>query len=168
MFESEYTGRWQRRMILRALGACGVAIASGGLASCGESSANLPGPDYGRFETLMYDDRLYDLLDALDASRDLDLEHRNGDGLRLIDLAAERDQGVIVGALVAAGASVWGADARGNNVVHIAVRGRAPRAVRELLRFMPDLKQRNRDGLTPVALAEQIGFEEGASLLRLR
>jgi ankyrin repeat protein len=125
-----------------------------------------PDPVRPRLESLAYDAALPELQQAMEAAGLQEIDRRDDQGKRLLEIAAERNQPMAAAALVSAGSSIWAVDGNGDTVMHYAVRARATQVISELTRFMPNLKLRNKDGLTPAALADKIGFSEGARLLR--
>jgi ankyrin repeat protein len=129
--------------------------------------ARSPKAIYQRLEELAYNKSMPDLFDELKIAGEahLDLDHRNADGLRPLDLAAGQDQGDAAAAFVVAGSNINAADTAGDTVMHIAARHHALHVLKELRRFMPDLSLRNKDGQTPADLAQQMGDNAAVTLL---
>lgn len=161
--------------------ACWAALAAlAPLAACSEpkdkSEQNgVPPPDpvaeqYRKLEKLVVDAKLPELSEQLTElvsdPAGFDLERRNKDGLRLLDLAASRNQPLAAAAIVVAGSNVWAVDKNGDSVMHFAARANAPQAIEELKRFVPNLRKRNKQGLTPSDLAQRLNFFECAVLLQ--
>ncbi len=95
----------------------------------------------------------------------IDIDGRNSQGLRALDIAALNDRGLAARALVVGGSDIHGADAKGNTVMHFAARAGALSTIHQLLGFVPDLKARNKAGQTPADVARAHQRPDIASLL---
>lgn len=165
-----------RRWIIRRL-ACWAVFAPLALAGCKseakrESESSKPGAPqliaekYRHLEGLVVDAKLLELSETLIDCKDLDLERRNKDGLRLLDVAASRNQPLSAAALVVAGSNIWAVDRNGDSVMHFAARANAAETIVELKRFAPNLKAQNKRGLTAADVAEQSRFFACVTLLK--
>lgn len=125
------------------------------------------GVSYERLEELGSDKTMGTLFDELQKAKSakLDLDRRNPAGLRLLDIAASQDQGEASAAFVVAGSNINAVDANGDTVIHLAVRYHALHVLEDLRHFMPDLTQRNENGLTALDLARQLGDAEAVAIL---
>jgi hypothetical protein len=125
------------------------------------------GVSYERLAELGSDRTMGPLFDELQKAKSahLDIDQRNPAGLRLIDIAASQDQGEASAAFIVAGSSINAVDANGETVIHLAVRHHALHVLQDLRRFMPDLTHRNKDGLTPLDLARQLGDAQAVAIL---
>ncbi len=122
---------------------------------------------YKRLVELAYDTHLGELYDELKIATNakINIDRRDTDGTRPLDLAASHNEPLAAAAFIVAGANVNAIDGNGDTVIHIAVRHHAVDVLKELRRFMPDLTLKNRAGLTPVELAHQFNDEAAANAL---
>jgi hypothetical protein len=122
---------------------------------------------YKRLIELAYDPRLGQLYDELKIATNakMNIDRRETDGTRPLDIAASRNQPLSAAAFIVAGANINAQNSIGDTVIHIAVRNHAVSVLKELRRFMPDLTLKNHDGLTAIELAHQINDEDAANAL---
>ncbi len=154
--------------------ACWAALAA--IVGCkSEPKNDVPPPDpvaeqYRQLEKLTVDAKLQELseklTDLVAEPGGFDLERRNQNGMRLLDLAASRNQPLAAAAIVVAGSNIWAVDKNGDSVMHFAARANAAAAIAELKRFVPNLKKRNKKGQTPADLAQSYNFFDCAVLLQ--
>jgi len=156
-------------VVLLALGLGGWVFMPGTLLKALHRQSPSADAIYQKLEDLSFDQALSELYDELQvaAEQQLNLNHRNQAGLRGIDVAATHDQAIAAAAFIVAGADINNADARGDTILHIAVRHHALHVLKEMRRFMPDLNRRNKDGLTALDLARQLNDDAAAAILSL-
>jgi ankyrin repeat protein len=95
----------------------------------------------------------------------IDIDARNSQGLRALDIAALNDRGLAARALVVGGSDIHGVDAKGNSVMHYAARAGSLSTIHQLMSFVPDLKARNKAGQTPADVARARQRPDIAALL---
>ena len=126
-----------------------------------------PDAIYQSLDDLADDKKMGTLFDHLKQAQGmrLDLNHRNINGQRSIDIATTNDQGLAAAAFIVAGSGINEVNGDGDTVMHIAVHNHSLHVIKELAHFMPRLDIRNKAGLTAIEMAQRQGDTDTLALL---